>query len=140
MYPQMDRDPTRDEAPPEPSDLECMADLPRRVLCTKYRVKPELGSVTIGVGGATLAAGAVLFGLGRKDNNSVENAPEGTTFSEVQAAADRAPTRTKTGIALMSVGAATCIGGMIWQLVGGHEEEIPEISIGPTGVSIRGKF
>ena len=51
MYPQVNRNPTRDEAPPEPGDLECVTDLPRRVLFAKHRVKPELGAVAVGAGG-----------------------------------------------------------------------------------------
>ena len=29
---------------------------------------------------------------------------------------------------------------VIWQLTGGHEEAMPEISIGPTGISVKGRF
>jgi hypothetical protein len=54
--------------------------------------------------------------------------------------ADRGPKRTKAGIALMGVGGAAVIGGIIWQLTGGHEEAMPEVSIGPTGILVKGRF
>ncbi len=96
--------------------------------------------ITMGAGGAVLVSGAVLFGLGQRDQNKVETAPPGSSYSTFEAMADRGSRRTKTGIALMGLGGAAVIGGMIWQLTGGHEEAMPEISIGPTGVSVRGTF
>jgi tetratricopeptide (TPR) repeat protein len=96
--------------------------------------------ITIGVGGAALVTGAVLVGLGQKDQKEVESAPAGSSYSMVQEMADRGPRRTKAGIALMTVGGVGIVGGIIWQLTGGHEEAMPEISIGPTGVSVKGTF
>jgi hypothetical protein len=58
----------------------------------------------------------------------------------VEEMADRGPRRTTAGIALMGVGAAGVIGGIIWQLTGGHEEAMPEVSIGPTGILVKGTF
>jgi tetratricopeptide (TPR) repeat protein len=75
--------------------------------------------ITIGVGGAAVVTGAILVGLGQRDQKSVG---------------------TKAGVALMAVGGAGVIGGMIWQLTGGHEEAMPEVSIGPTGISVKGTF
>lgn len=96
--------------------------------------------ITIGVGAAALATGAVFVGLGQRDQNQVESATPGSSYSMVEEMADRGPRRTKTGVALMAVGGAGIIGGVIWQLTGGHEEEIPEISIGPAGISVKGTF
>ena len=96
--------------------------------------------ITIGVGSASVLTGAVLFGLGQRDQNSVENAPPGSSFSSVEEMADRGPKRTKAGISLMAIGGAAVVGGVIWQLTGGHQEKMPEVSIGPTGVSVRGRF
>jgi tetratricopeptide (TPR) repeat protein len=96
--------------------------------------------ITIGVGTASVVSGAVLFGLGQRDQNQVENAAPGSSYASVQEAAERGPKRTKAGIALMSVGGAAVVGGIIWQLTGGHEEAMPEISIGPTGFSVKGRF
>lgn len=106
-----------------------------------HHVGPGPGPwITIGAGGATLVTGAVLLGLGQKDQNDVESAPPGSSFSSVETQADRGPRRTKTGIALIGVGGAAVLGGVIWQLTGGHEEAMPEVSIGPTGISVRGRF
>lgn len=96
--------------------------------------------ITIGVGSATLVTGAVLFGLGQRDQKMVEDAEPGSSYSSVQEMAERAPRRTKAGIALMAVGGAGVLGGVIWQITGGHEEAIPEVSIGPGGVVVKGKF
>lgn len=96
--------------------------------------------ITIGAGSASLVTGAVLFGLGQRDQSSVENAPPGSSFSSVEDMADRGPKRTKAGISLMAIGGAAVVGGVIWQLTGGHEEKMPEVSIGPTGISVRGRF
>jgi len=96
--------------------------------------------ITIAVAGATVATGAVLVGLGQRDQNKVESAPPGSSYASVQEMADRGPRRTKAGIALMGVGAAGILGGMIWRLTGGHEEAMPEVSIGPTGISVKGTF
>lgn len=106
-----------------------------------HYVGPGVGPwITIGVGSAVAVTGAVFLGLGQRDQNSVSNAPGGSSFTDFEGQADRGPRRTKTGIALLSVGAAGVLGGVIWQLTGGREEAIPEVSIGPTGVSVRGKF
>ena len=96
--------------------------------------------ITIGVGSAALVTGAVFVGLGQRDQKKVENAPAGSSYSLVQEMADRGPKRSKAGVALMAVGGAGIIGGLIWQLTGGHEEAIPEVSIGPTGISLKGSF
>ena len=96
--------------------------------------------ITIGVGSAALVTGAVFLGLGQRDQKKVENAPAGSSYSLVQDMGDRGPKRSKAGVALMAVGGAGIIGGLIWQLTGGHEEAIPEVSIGPTGISVKGTF
>ena len=96
--------------------------------------------ITIGVGGAAVVAGAVLVGLGQRDQKSVESAVPGSSYSTVEEMADRGPRRTKAGIALMAVGGVGVLGGAIWQLTGGHEEAVPEVSIGPTGISVKGTF
>ena len=96
--------------------------------------------ITIGVGAAALATGAVFVGLGQRDEKKIESAAPGSSYATVQEMADRGPRRTKTGVALMAVGGAGIIGGVIWQLTGGHDEAIPEVSIGPTGISVKGTF
>ena len=81
-----------------------------------------------------------MSGSGSVTKTNVENAPAGSSYSLVQEMADRGPKRSKAGVALMAVGGAGIIGGLIWQLTGGHEEAIPEVSIGPTGISVKGTF
>jgi len=120
--------------------LEAAARVKAERPLTQY-VGPGPGPwITIGIGSATVVAGAVLFGLGQRDQSAVESAPPGSSYSTVQEEAERGPKRTKAGIALLSVGGAAVVGGLIWQLTGGHEEAMPELSIGPTGISLRGRF
>jgi tetratricopeptide (TPR) repeat protein len=124
----------------ERAAMEAAAQIKAERPLTHY-VGPGPGPwITIGAGGATLVTGAVLLGLGQKDQNEVESAPPGSSFSSIESLADRGPRRTKTGIALLGVGGAAVLGGIIWQLTGGHEEAMPEVSIGPTGISVRGRF
>jgi tetratricopeptide (TPR) repeat protein len=96
--------------------------------------------ITIGVGSAAVVTGAILVGLGQRDQKNVESAAPGSSYAMVQEMADRGPRRSKAGVALMAVGGAGLIGGIIWQLTGGHEEAMPEVSIGPTGISVKGTF
>jgi tetratricopeptide (TPR) repeat protein len=96
--------------------------------------------ITIGVGSAAIVAGAVLVGLGQRDQKAVQSAAPGSSYATVEEMADRGPRRTKAGVGLMAVGGAGLIGGIIWQLTGGHEEAMPEVSIGPTGISVKGRF
>ena len=107
---------------------------------TRY-VGPGPGPwITIGIGGAAVVTGAVLVGLGQRDQKAVESAPAGSSYSNVEEMADRGPRRTKAGVALLAVGGAGVIGGVIWQLTGGHEETMPEVRIGPGGISVKGRF
>jgi tetratricopeptide (TPR) repeat protein len=98
--------------------------------------------ITIAGGGAAIVSGAVLLGLGQRDEKSVQDAAPGSSYSTVQEMAERGPRRSKAGIALLAVGGAGVLGGVIWQLTGGHEEAMPEvgIGIGPTGISVKGRF
>lgn len=45
--------------------------------------------ITIGVGGAAVVTGAVLLGLGQRDQKKVENAAPGSSYSSVEEMADR---------------------------------------------------
>ena len=38
------------------------------------------------------------------------------------------------------VAAGTVDSYLVWQLTGGHEEAMPEVAVGPSGVSIKGRF
>jgi len=96
--------------------------------------------ITIGAGSAAIVTGAVLVGLGQRDQKNVESAVPGSSYAMVQEMADRGPRRTRAGVILMGLGGAGVIGGVIWQLTGGHEETMPEVSIGPSGISVRGRF
>ena len=96
--------------------------------------------IAIGVSGVAILSGAVLLGLGQRDEKSVQNAAPGSSYAMVQEMADRGPRLSKSGIALLAVGGAGVLGGVIWRLTGGHEEAMPEVSIGPTGISVKGRF
>ncbi len=124
----------------ERAAIEAAAQIKAERPLTRY-VGPGPGPwITIGAGSASMVTGAIMVGLGQRDKNNVSSAPEGSSFGDFEEMADRGPRRTKIGVALLGVGAAGVLGGVIWQLTGGHEEAMPEVSIGPTGVSVRGKF
>ena len=124
----------------ERAAAEAEAKIKKERPLTRY-VGPGPGPwITIGAGSAVAITGSVFLGLGIGDINEVEDAPSPSQLTDVSEAMDKGPRRTKVGVSLVSIGAAAVLGGVIWQLTGGREEEVPEISIGPTGVLVRGKF
>lgn len=70
--------------------------------------------VLVGVGGAAALAGAILFGVSFADRAAVEGAPDGTPWSDVASANDRAELFSALGPALFGVGAASAASGLVW--------------------------
>lgn len=119
---------------------EAEAKVKRERPLTRY-VGPGPGPwITIGAGSAAIVTGSVFLGLGVRDINRVEDAAPQTSFADVSDAMNRGPRRSRVGVSLLGIGAGAVLGGVIWRLIGGREEEVPEISIGPTGVAVSGKF
>jgi tetratricopeptide (TPR) repeat protein len=97
---------------------------------------PVPGWVLVGVGGAVAIAGGVLFALGLSDLSTVEDAGEGTPWSDLSDANDRAPVFTGIGIAGASAGLAVVALGLVLVATSGGGDE--EVAVGP-GV-VRGRF
>jgi hypothetical protein len=72
--------------------------------------------VLTGVSGAALVGGVVMLVLGFQDIAAVEDAADGSRWSEVEAANGRAPGLTGAGFAVSAVGAVGLVGGLVWAL------------------------
>lgn len=75
--------------------------------------------IVVAVGGALVLTGAVLMGVGASDAARVTGAPDGSRWSELQGVGSGAETMWGVGIALLGVGAAAAVGGLVWAIVGG---------------------
>jgi tetratricopeptide (TPR) repeat protein len=111
--------PTRPEpqaAPASASPAQTQAQL----AVTPAPARPMRVAPWVVVGGAALVGGggAVLLALGKGDASSVENAPAGSAFADVQGAADRAPMMMTLGTVLIGVGAAGISAGVAWLFLG----------------------
>lgn len=98
---------------------------------------PALGWILTGTGAALAIAGGVLFALGLSDLSTVENAEQGTPWSDLSGANDRAPIFTGVGIAGASAGVALVALGLVLVATSGGGEE-DEVAVGPGFV--RGSF
>jgi hypothetical protein len=78
-----------------------------------------------GISGALLVGGVVMLGLGFKDISDVESASDGSRWSKVEAANDRAPILTGTGFALSAVGVVGLVGGLVWGLRNPKADKAP---------------
>ncbi|AKF09931.1 tetratricopeptide repeat protein [Sandaracinus amylolyticus] len=135
--------PPREEPPrvePEPAPL---------VPPPAYEPPREEGSdpapwIVAGVGGAAIVTGAILLGVGLHDISSVENARMHTEWSAISDANDRAPVLTGVGIALIGIGTAGAVAGIVWGALGdgtrGRERQRVELRVGPTSLAVGGSF
>lgn len=79
--------------------------------------------IVVGAGGAVAALGAVFVGLGYKDAGTVTDAPQGSDWSSVSGAYDRAPRRQGIGFALVGVGVAAAVTGVILAVTGDADDD-----------------
>lgn len=101
------------------------------------------GWIIAGVGGGALVAGATFFALGLGDKNTVEDAPDGSTFASVSDEYDRASTRITVGSILLGVGVAAGATGLVLALGAGGSDEEPtalELRVLPNGLALRRSF
>jgi hypothetical protein len=75
------------------------------------------GWILVGVGGASIVAGAVLLGLAVADVAAVENPGPGTYWSAVDDAYGRSEGESIAGVVLLGVGGAAAIAGLVWVLL-----------------------
>jgi len=87
-------------------------------------------------GGAGVAVlGAVFVGLGAKDASSVEDARDGATWSSVSGDYERAPRHQQIGLALLGVGTAAAVAGIVWAVTGGGSSDDSDSAQDAGGVS-----
>lgn len=100
--------------------------------------------IVLGAGAAVAVTGVILIGVAAGDVAAVENAPQGSSWSDVSAAYDRSEPLSIAGAVLIGVGGAAMIGGLVWGVVGGSssssEQPQAELTIGPGSVGVRGRF
>lgn len=89
--------------------------------------------ILVGAGGGVAVLGAVFVGLGFKDAGTVEDAPQGSDWSDVSGAYDRAPRRQGIGFALVGVGVAAAVTGVVLAVTGGSDDDAS--ASGDSGVS-----
>jgi len=93
-------------------------------------------------GSAVVAVtGAVLLVLGQMDNAKVEDATRGTTWAEVQAAYDRGPVLSTTGVIMVAAGVAGAAAGVALLVLGSADEEgQTQVRFGPGSVDLAVAF
>lgn len=100
--------------------------------------------IVVGIGGAVAVAGAVLVGVGYADGASVSGATDGTTWSSISGAYERAPILEGVGFALLGAGLATAVAGIVWGATGSSASENTTASMWLTpdgaGVVVGGSF
>ena len=79
--------------------------------------------IMVGAGGGVAVLGAVFVGLGFKDAGTVTDAPQGSDWSSVSGAYDRAPRRQAIGFALVGVGVAAAVTGVVLAVTGGSDDD-----------------
>lgn len=99
--------------------------------------------IVMGVGLGVAVVGAVLLGVGAADISTVQSAIPGTPWSTLSGAYGRAPIETGVGAAVLALGAAAALGGLIWGIAasgGPQRERLTVVRLGFGTLSIEGSF
>ncbi len=136
----------------EAPDVQNRAEVERRIAVLQDAVQSgdaegegeeegiDLGGLILSsAGGAVLVAGVVMVAIAAADVSSVENAADGSSWSSVSGAYDRSQPLSIAGIAAIAAGAIAAGIGVVLLLTRGRGSETA-VSIGPGGVSLRGRF
>jgi tetratricopeptide (TPR) repeat protein len=99
--------------------------------------------VLLDAGAAVVVVGVVLLVVALNDVAAVESpsAPM-PRWADVADANERAPILSTIGAIAIGVGAASAIGGLVWELAAGSPGggEDVAVALGPSGASVRGHF
>lgn len=97
-----------------------------------------VGFGVMGGGLAVLVAGAVMLGIGQAEAGTVESAQEGSRWTEVAGAWERADWMRVTGWVLAGIGLAAAAAGLSLALLpsGGGSREGVSLRIQPTGLQL----
>ncbi len=115
----------------------------QEVLSEEERGGTNVGGVLLlAAGGATALAGGALMIFGELDDREVQNAPDGSPWSEYEPTHDRAKRRYRIGGALLGVGVAAAAVGVILVVNSGDdaEEAQSELRVGFGHVTYRARF
>ena len=101
--------------------------------------------LVLGGGVVVAGVGAGLLIKGSSDAKAINDVTldDGIFWSSRAADASRADTLRKAGMATLAVGAAAAVGGLDWYAVGHHADRADRpvtVSVGPSGVLVRGRF
>lgn len=122
-------------APPEP-DPEPRQPEPDPEPTRSLRVP---GFVMIGGGAAALIGGLALIGSGIAARTEVEETRSLLWTDSLQSDYDAATRRTATGIVLGAVGVAAAAAGLLMLVLGPRDDSVA-LDVGPTSLSLRGRF
>jgi hypothetical protein len=89
---------------------------------------------------ALAIGGGVLLAIGVDEVNTIENAADGTVWTDVASSLDRAPIFTGVGAVVLGLGIAGTITGATLLALYGGEGTWLEVSVLPGGLSARGRF
>lgn len=99
------------------------------------------GFTSIAVGGALGATGSVLLAIGLKDVSKVEDAEDGTLWSDIESSRERAPILTSVGAAGIGAGlASAALGLWLLQRRPRAERDTVDVALSPYGISLRGRI
>jgi tetratricopeptide (TPR) repeat protein len=90
-------------------------------------------------GGLVLAGGGVMLGVAASEDSIVQNAAEGSPWSDVAGHHETAEALAIGGSVALGVGALTAVGGAVWLATSGSSEPVA-VSVGPGGIAVRGSF
>ena len=136
-------DPTSDAAEEDASEDDDAADEDEDdviVPTARWSDERVIGWATLTASMAVGIAGGILLAAGVDDVNSIENAPDGTMWSAVEGARDRAPILTGIGAVMLGLGAAGVAVGAGLLAYFGNQGTWISVSVLPNGVSASGRF
>ncbi len=91
----------------------------------------------MGGGVAAAGVGVAMLAVAGGAASTVSDAPAGTAWVDVESDYDSAGTFSVVGSVLIGVGLAAAVGGLVWVIAGGGDEET-QVAVSPMGVLLRG--
>lgn len=101
------------------------------------------GWAMVGTGGALVVGGTVLLILAGSSAGTVEDAPQGTPWAEVEGDYDQAGLFSGLGAVGIGVGSALVAGGLVWVVLSedeSGEENAVDLAVGANSVTLKGSF
>ncbi|MBX3248731.1 MAG: hypothetical protein KF901_16255 [Myxococcales bacterium] len=102
--------------------------------------KPTLGWALFATGAVVTATGAVLGALALADISAVENAPQGSSWSDVRGASTRAEPLSVTSLVALGVGVVGMGVGLVLALTARRGNHDFALRVGPGSLALTGSF